>query len=239
MERKKVAIIFFGLTRSLSKTIESIRKNIFSPLIDNSIDYDIFIHTYKITGVYKNIWSSEYTTQYKNEDIESILSPKYYIHDNQQEVIDSINFNEYYKCLGNWTGMTPEITKYLIRNMCLALYSKKRIMQIFDTCKDEYNYAIIMRPDLLIKTVLDVRYLNELNNNNIIIPKDDWFTGCNDRLMIGKPDIALYYGNLFNDLKEYSEKKSITSELYLLDKLKEKHIKIIPKNINYDMIRIS
>jgi hypothetical protein len=50
MSNKKVAIIFFGLTRTLGKTINSIEENLFKPLRDNSIEYDIFIHTYKIYG---------------------------------------------------------------------------------------------------------------------------------------------------------------------------------------------
>jgi hypothetical protein len=31
MENKKVAILFFGLTRTLEKTIDSIKKNLFTP----------------------------------------------------------------------------------------------------------------------------------------------------------------------------------------------------------------
>ena len=44
---KKTAIIFFGLTRSLEKTIESIKNNLLIPLKENNLEYDIFIHTYK------------------------------------------------------------------------------------------------------------------------------------------------------------------------------------------------
>ena len=73
---------------------------------------------------------------------------------------------------------------------------------------------------------------------NIIIPKKDWHSGCNDRISIGKPHIILYYGKLFDELKDYSMKKSIISERYLLDKLNEKNITIISKNINYNNLRI-
>lgn len=57
------------------------------------------------------------------------------------------NFNK----LGNWTGMSKNMTKYLIRNMVLALYSKKKITLLFDKYIDEYDYAIIIRPDLKFK----------------------------------------------------------------------------------------
>lgn len=238
MNNKKVAILFFGLTRTLEKTIDSIKINLFAPLSENSIEYDIFIHTYKIYGHYKNMWSGECVSNYKNEDIESILHPKYYIFDDQETIINSIDFNEYYTKLGNWTGMTPEMTKYLIKNMCLALYSKKQISLLFEKHIDEYDYAILIRPDMEIHNKIDISYLNKLNNNNIIVPTKDWFHGCNDRFCIGLPNVILYCGKLFDELKEYSRRKSIISEVYFLDKLNEKSINVIPQNIEYANLRI-
>ena len=40
---------------------------------NNSFDYDIFIHTNKISGAYHNRWSNEHTDNYKNENIIKIL----------------------------------------------------------------------------------------------------------------------------------------------------------------------
>jgi hypothetical protein len=238
MSNKKVAIIFFGLTRTLGKTINSIEACLFKPLRDNSIEYDIFIHTYKIYGQYSNQWSHEKTEDYQNEDVEKILKPKYFIWDNQEDIINSINFDEYYTKLGNWTNLSEDMTKYLIRNMCLALYSKKQITLLFEKNISDYDYAIIIRPDTQLLNKFDVKYFNELNNNNIIIPQKDCFAGCNDRISIGTPNIILYYGKLFDELKDYSMKKSIISERYLLDKLNEKNITIISKDINYNNLRI-
>ncbi len=238
MEKKKVAIIFYGLTRTLEKTIYSLNKNLFKPLNDNSIDYDIFIHTYKIYGSYSNMWSGENTNNYNNENVETLLKPKYYIFDDQETIVNNIDFEEYYKKLGNWTGMTQEMTKYLIRNMCLALYSKKQITLLFDKKINEYDYAIIIRPDTRLNKMFDVNYFNELNDTNIIVPEKDWFLGCNDRICIGKPNIISYCGKLFDELKIYSENKSIVSEIFFMDKLKEKSINVIPKYIEYENIRI-
>ena len=242
MKNKKVAIIFYGLTRSLSSTIESIKNNLLTPLNNNSMEYDIFIHTYKIYGPYNNVWSNEHIESYNNEDVEKILNTKYFIYDNQEEIINSINFDEYYTKLGNWSGQSmfnEELTKYLIKNLCLALYSKKKITNIFENYKDDYDYGIIIRPDILIIDEIDINYFNELNDNNIIIPEKDWWSGCNDRFCIGKPETIIYCGKLFDDLKKYSENKSIISELYFQDKLKEKNINIISKNINYETLRIN
>jgi hypothetical protein len=237
---KKIAVIFYGLTRSLSKTINSLKENLFNNLTKRSIDYDIFIHTYKINGVYYNCWSNEYTNNYYNEDVQRLLNPKYYIYDNQEDVINSINFYEYYSNLGDWLdpNNSPEKVKYLIKNMCLALYSKKKITKLFEKYKNEYNYAIIIRPDLFLKNQINFDCLDKLDNKNIFIPESEWFWGVNDKLCIASVDVIIYYGTLFDDLKEYSKIKSINSENYLKDKLIEKGIKINKLHIEYDIIRI-
>ncbi len=240
MENKKVAILFFGLTRSLERTIDSIKKNLFTPLDENLIHYDIFIHTYKIFGPYYNSWSRENTNNYNNEDVEMLLNPKYFIFDNQQTIIDNIDFDEYYKKLGDWSGgMTSELTKYLIKNMCLALYSKKQITLLFDKHINDYDYAIIIRPDTQLDTKININDFNELNDNNIIIPIKDCHSGCNDRFCIGKPNVISYCGKLFDELKIYSETTSITSERFFMDKLNEKSINIISKQIDLVRIRIN
>jgi hypothetical protein len=185
------------------------------------------------------MWSNENTTNYMNEDIEKLLNPKYFIFDNQETIKNSIDFNEYYTNLGNWSGdMSEELTKYLISNMCLALYSKKEISLIFEKYKENYDYAIIIRPDLHLCNKIDINYFKELNDNNIIVPEIEHWGGCNDRICIGTPNVILQCGKLFDELKAYSEKKSIRSEEYFMDKLQEKNITIIPKNIHYHHVRI-
>ena len=134
--------------------------------------------------------------------------------------------------------MTEEMTKYLIKNLCLALYSKKQITLLFDNHINDYDYAIIIRPDTQLHNKIDINYFNELNDNNIIIPKKEWFYGCNDRICIGKPNVISYCGKLFDELQIYSETKSIISEKFFMDKLNENSITIIPKEINYTNLRI-
>jgi hypothetical protein len=44
----RVAICFFGLTRSLTWTVDSIRDHILGPLTDKGVSYDLFLHTYRL-----------------------------------------------------------------------------------------------------------------------------------------------------------------------------------------------
>lgn len=235
----KVAIVFFGLTRTLNTTVDSIRCNLLNVLSESKIEYDIFIHTYKIHGKYENWWSREFVDNYVNEDVEQLLNPKYFIFDNQDEIIEKINFDEYYSNLGSWShNMSSDLTKYLIRNMVLALYSKKRITELLKMHQENYEHVIFVRPDTLFldKVCID---LNTVTNNNVIIPEIEWYSGCNDRFAICTMAVALYYGFLFDHLLEYSKHTSIISEKYLLDMLTIKKIEIVPQNINYRTLRIA
>lgn len=233
----KVAILFFGLTRTLSSTVESIQCNLLNVLSELNMDYDVFVHTYKINGKYENNWSNEFVKDYVNEDVEQLLNPKYFIFDNQDEIIEKINFDEYYTCLGDWTGMSEDMTKYLIRNLVLALYSKKRITELLEIYQEKYEYVIFIRPDTLFldKVCLD---FNNLTDHNIIIPQAEWNRGCNDRFAICTISVALYYGFMADYLLEYSKHTSIISEKYLFDMLTQQKIDIIPENINYKTLRI-
>jgi hypothetical protein len=51
MGRKKVALAFYGLTRSLQYTIDSIRENVMDKLTAAGYDYDVYLHTYDLAGL--------------------------------------------------------------------------------------------------------------------------------------------------------------------------------------------
>jgi len=235
---KKVAILFYGLTRSLDRTYESIKANILDELTAKNIEYDIFIHTYKINSPYQNTWAGEDVMHYDNEQYK-ILNAKYVMIDDQDHIVNMHNFEEYYSNLGNWTfnEPQPDLTKYLIRNLVIALYSKKQITELFENHKHEYSNVIIMRPDLYIFNKPDLNVFDIVDNTNIAIPDAEWFYGCNDRFCIATPDVACYYGKLYYYLLSYSKERPIISERFMLDMLNHVNLQIIAMDIKYDTLR--
>lgn len=236
VQKKKVAIIFYGLTRSLKKTYPSFKNNIFDVLTNAGYTYTTFMHTYHIDGPYKNDWSKENCKEYDNNQ-HTILNPNYLLIDKQDTILANLNIESFYTKLGNWTGMTPELTRFLIRNLALGLYSKKRITEYLFRTGIIYDYVIIMRPDYIILNKFDVSWFSELGPDSLIIPDRDGYRGCNDRMCIAKPNVALYYGCMFDYLLEYSRQKSIVSEEFCLDMLEKANLTIIKKTINYKMVR--
>jgi len=238
MSKKRVAVLFFGLTRSLRNIYSNLKENLFDELTKNNYEYDTFVHTYVLDNPYKNPWSGENITNYDNTSYE-VLKPKEYILENQNIVEQNLRISDYYSRLGNWKGCanTPEMKCYLVRNMILALNSKKRVVEIFAKYKSDYDYVIITRPDQMLVTKFNVAAFGLLNDNNIIIPYEHAYHGINDRFCIAKPINALKYGMAFNHLKLYSMKKSIVSEIYMQDYLKALKINIVFSSLKTNLAR--
>lgn len=238
MEKRNVAVLFFGLTRSLKNIYDNLKKHIFDELTNNNFSYDTFIHTYKLDNPYINPWSGEKITDYDNKAYE-VLNPKYYIIENQNEVEKRLNINSYCSHLSNWKGCanTPQMKRYLVRNMVLALHSKKMVTKLFEKYKSNYDYVIITRPDQMLYTKININSFSLLNDKNIIIPYEHSYFGYNDRFCIAKPDIAIKYGTALNILQKYSTITSIVSEVYMKDYLNLLGLKIIFSPIKTQLIR--
>jgi hypothetical protein len=161
--------------------------------------------------------------------------------ENQNEVETKLNIKLYFTNLGNWVGCakTPFMKKYLVRNMALALHSKKMVTKLFADKKDEYDYVIIMRPDQHYNTKLNTKVFELLNadSNSIIIPKEHSYHGCNDRFCITTPTNAIKYGCAFNMLLQYSMKKSIVSEIFMKDYLTYLGFNIIFSPLKAHLVR--
>jgi hypothetical protein len=226
------------LTRSLRSIYNNLKENIFDELTKNGFIYDIFIHTYSLENPYINHWSGENINDYDNTAYK-ILNPKYYIIEKQSEVERSLNIDSYCSHLGNWKGCatTPKMRRYLVRNMILALHSKKMITNLFKQHKNEYDYAIITRPDQLLHTKINTHSFSLVNNSNIIIPHEHSYHGYNDRFCIARPNIAIKYGDALNVLKLYSKRGSIVSEIFMKDYLTSLRLNIIFTPIKTTLIR--
>jgi len=236
--KKRVAIIFFGLTRSLRNIYDNLTENLFNELTNKGYDYDTFIHTYSLENPYINNWSGEIVSNYDNTAYE-ILNSKYYIIEKQSKVEKNLNINSYCSNLSDWKGCakTPEMRRYLVRNMVLALHSKKMVTQLFKEHKNDYDYVIITRPDQILHAKINTNIFSVLNDRNIIIPYEHSYSGYNDRFCIARPNVGIKYGTAFYVLKLYSQIGAVVSEVFMKDYLKSLGLKIIFSPIKSQLIR--
>ena len=97
----KVALCFWGITRSLKYTINSIKKNILQPLKDGNIEYVIFIHTFSFNSDYYNPRANEVNIELDFEEYK-LLEPDFIKVEDQDDVKERINIKKFHSLNDPW-----------------------------------------------------------------------------------------------------------------------------------------
>ena len=214
--KHKVAICFFGLTRSLNYTMPSIKTNILKVLQDNNIAYDIYLHTYDLTHI-SNKRSEEQNCPLDTEEWK-LLNP--IAHKITNQATFDANFNwKVLKQQGDFWKDGFNSTRNAIRQ----LNSLKEVTSLW-LDKPRYDSYIYLRPDLLYVNPIDIDdIINHISANNIIvIPRwGNYRGGLNDRIAYGSYDVMKIYGTRIDYIQQHyrrklgAMKKPYHSERYL------------------------
>lgn len=245
----KIAIGFFGITRSLKYTINSIEINLLNVLHDNNIDYDIYLHTYSVNfktyinkrtgeGVNENILNNN---SIDNEEYK-LLNPKYFQIDELDVIKEQLNLPEYR------SNIDPYGNNYSsVDNIILGNYSKYILTNLIEKNDNEYDYVIFMRPDCEYLHKFNIKnYFNSINDKTIVIPNFAIFARkgvidmkhkINDRLCIANMKSYKIYGKTFTKLLELSKINVLHSETIIALILKNENIKNIKKPIHFIRVR--
>ena len=232
----KVAIGFFGITRSLKYTIDSIRKNIFTALDSEDIEFDVFVHCYFLT-TYKNKRTGENIenpSEIDNDEYK-LLNPKYYKQDNQDDIAKKLNLKQFR------THPDPWNTNYnSVDNFILGAYSKYILTSMINENIKEYDYVLFMRPDCLYSHKLQSNFFKLVSDTSIVIPSFHCYGKykVNDRFAITNPKNYKIYGEVYTQLLEISKKQCLHSETILGMILKEKNsLSIQTVKFNFSRVR--
>jgi hypothetical protein len=205
----KVALCFWGLTRSLKYTIHSIQKNILDILKKSKIDYDIYLHTYKFQNTYSNHRSGELNIILQNDEYK-LLQPDHVSIDDNDTIRKFLNFKQYHSKKDPWN------TNYQsVNNFILSLFSKKQLWNLIKTNGKlhDYDSFIFLRPDVRYLCPINIQWLHSIHTNSIMIPSfHNFHFGFNDRFAICKYSIAEVYSLIFNVALTYSKKFPLHSE---------------------------
>lgn len=234
----RVAICFFGLTRSLKFTLGSIQKNIFDPLKNNGIQYDTFLHTYKMNGSYSNPHAGEKDI-ILDADEYKLLEPMRYMVESKEAVSKKLDL-EKYRTHGNpWKNQQGQVSGDFttLDNHILYLWSLKQLTKMWSDAKSRYTHIIYCRPDVLYQVPLDISWFSfPPKSNKICIPNFALCGDITDRFALGRPQQMLLYGNRFDDALAYSKKYPLASEAYLIATMKKHRIKY--EHVNFFFIRV-
>jgi hypothetical protein len=165
--KPRVALVFYGLLRSIQYTLPNLQKHIFIPIMESGYEYDIYCHNYTFPANYKynNHRSHEYNIQL-DPDAYKLLDPKYYISDNQLDIEKQLNLESYRTHGDPW----PNTQYKTLGNYLLAMYSKKKITALLkhymETQPEQHTYecVIFIRSDVLFEKPIQITKLCQLLN---------------------------------------------------------------------------
>lgn len=224
----KVALAFWGITRSLKYTIRSIKKNILNVLKESNIKYDIYIHTYKVDSVYSNKRAGEKEfvldcNEYK------LLNPYRVKIDSQEYIKKKLNMKRFRTHADPWNSNYQTVDNFIC-----AMYSKMKVTKLIEET-DKYDYIIFLRPDVKYLNKFNIKFFNLVNNDTICIPNFHLFSNFNDRFCITDYKNAMLYGKLYNEMLLYSKNNKLHSETfnnYFIRKIYNLKIELIPFYFN-------
>jgi hypothetical protein len=231
----KIALCFWGLTRSLKYTINSIKEKVINNLEKHNIEYKIFLHTYETNEIYNNKRAREKNIKLDNYEYK-LLKPDYLKIDNLEVVKKNINFKEYY------TRGDPWYTNFQsLDNFILAMYSKKELWKLIKNSNQKFDIFMFLRPDVRFLNNIKKEWLS-IKDNEINIPffhSYPRYYNFNDRFAICKYKIAECYSNILDNALEYSKKFKLHSETYIRYNLEKtfQNIKINFINIKFNRVR--
>jgi len=205
----KVALAFWGLTRNLNKTLESIQNKILDVFIKNNIEYIIFMHTYSLNRQFTNKRTGETNCIIDNSEY-LYLKPQYSIIDNQETVEKQLNLQKYR------THVDPWKTNYnSVDNFIIAMYSKFKLTKLIEISEQTFDYVIFLRPDMRYINNFNLDWFSLVDEKTILVPNFHVFANINDRFSISTLANSLQIGKIFEIMYEYSLKKPLHSETVL------------------------
>jgi hypothetical protein len=209
-----IAICFFGLTRSLKYTIQSIQNNIFKILQENHIDYETFIHTFQLHSI-NNPRSGEKdialnTTEYK------LLEPNFVKVTDQNSFIQNINLDDFLVHGDTWKDGNHSVKNLICQYQSISLVTD---LWLERNKTRSFDLVLYLRPDLEYNRLNVSNLYYAYENHKIIVPSYHNYGGFNDRFAVGPSDIMQVYGKRIDILRDYCVKKRLHSETFMKDLL--------------------
>jgi hypothetical protein len=237
MPPSRVAICYWGLTRTTTKVYKTHQENITEHLKKHNINYDIYLHSWNTNRPMN--WDK--IEKPVNKEEYKYLNPTQYRYDDQDVFEETIIMSDYFD-KETWekydNNINGEWHPQLIKNHIFALESMKRATIMCLDSGVKYEYVIYVRPDVMIHDKLPIDILDSINEDTICIPNFEQWEGYNDRFAIVPFTKCIYYGSRIDSIKDFRKTNGrITSEKFL-KYIVDKHFKEVKYiDFKFDMVR--
>ena len=231
---RRVLIGFFGMIRSLDAVIDSIEQNIFAPLEQNGIEFDVAGH-FNCPRVVHSPRSGEFMLPYETPDL-SRLRLGHVIQEQQTDQTAALGIEQVMRIPQKHEKDEDGLMR---RNAIYQIYSLHRLHELMEErfAMDDYDAVLLLRPDLRYLDPLPISSIDrELHQPyrsladrarlqvqrglrpgaDIVLPGWHKWGGVNDRFAIGTPGAARTYMSRFRMLPNFiADNSHFQSELLL------------------------
>lgn len=207
----KVALIYFGISRCPSKTIEGVYNNIIKPNEDLGVTFTRVSCLNMIESIH-NVRSGEYDVDIDKSDILKIPSDYYFLfNQNKNKINNELDFAKKRQdpFCDDWNS---------VRNLLNQLYVLHNGWKAFKAVNnDQFDAYFFVRPDILyMDKVIIPELLKKMGHDkSILIPSWHSWGGLNDRCALARPKAAKYYTSRFNQIGRFCKHNDLHSESFL------------------------
>jgi hypothetical protein len=227
----KIALGFWGLTRSLKFTIESIKANIFDVLHTNDISFTTFVHTYEFKSAYVNKRANEANINLDFDEY-NLLTPDFVKRDDQDLIQKQLNMAQYRSHKDPWQ------TNYAtVDNFILAMYSRYTLGKVIEESGKLFDYIIFLRPDVKYLNPLDTTIFQRIKSTDICIANFHLGFKINDRFFIITSNNLKKFCGIFNDMLLYSKHNQLHSETFHYDILVKMKFTLVYLDFFFQRVR--
>jgi len=232
---KNVAIVYFGMARTIQKTAASHKKYLRDVLTAAGINYKIYFHTWLTDNGYR-VWDKVHTAP--ADTYWTLLEPNVYKCENQDHFTATLPFHDYfyedvYKTVGH--SKDGEWLPYLVLNHICAMESQRRALSMIDT---NHDAILLIRPDAMLEEAFPVDLIKNMWSNTVYIPDFKHNEGYNDRMALGDVASMSVYMNRIKGAADYRRQHGrIVAEKYLKYTLQMAGLIVMPFPYRFEFIR--
>jgi hypothetical protein len=232
-------VCFFGLTRSLQFTIDSIRSNVLDVLTAAGVKHTIYLHTHNVTRVF-NPRSYEFNvtidpTKYR------LLRPDKFVLEQPVDWTQPKNQDMLVQLLKHGDAWRERDDHISLRNLVNQLQSLEKLTSLWTPSASEFDAAIYLRSDVWFYNRLDVSQLLEAAGTTshpvIWTPNFATYTGLNDRFAFGNVAAMQIYGNRWQHALAYAHSANMHAERFLNHTMRSNGVECRTTDIVFTRVR--
>lgn len=221
----KLCICFFGvISRSIDKTIDSIRENILDEITRHHHEYHVYVHNMKID----DFVSTRAKDSQKIIDKCHLLPCDFFSETIQEDFNRGFPWKDY----GKYGYQENNYNTF--QNSLRQLYSVKKVTEMWKQSTITYDYFIYLRPDLEYTNKLDLKTIEEYHDKKILLTPEwgKYLGGLNDRIYMGPEEVIVRFGFRLDYVLDIINSKKIKYHPELFMKLVSEKFSIKTKDID-------